>query len=249
MQKPITLHSTAKINLTLDVLGRDDSGYHRIQTIYHEIPTLYDELTFEPHDKLELVCDHPEVPLDENNLIIKAAQLLTPSQGVKITLQKNIPLQSGLGGASSNAATTLVALNDLWDLQLSSQQLLAHATEIGMDVPFLLIGGTALGMHYGEHVMPIMPLEGYEIEVIETGIKVPTKEAYEALDLKKCGHRDNETSQLVHILNGNKQADPLSLLHNDFEENFFTQNPDLREKYPNAHLSGSGGCLFRIMKK
>ncbi len=245
----LTVQSTAKINLTLDVLGRDDTGYHRLQTIYHEVPTLFDEFTFAPHSKLELICDHPEVPLDKKNLIIKAAQILqkyAPKKGAKITLKKNIPLQSGLGGASSNAATTLVALNDLWELQLSPHTLLTHAAEIGMDVPFFLIGGTVLGLHYGEHLMPLMPLENYKIEIIETNIKIPTKEAYKALDLKKCGHREQETSQFVHILNGNKQGDILPLLHNDFEENFFAAHPELREKHPDAHLSGSGGCLFKI---
>mgnify|MGYP003980188509 FL=1 len=179
----ITVNSTAKINLALDVLGRDENGYHRIQTIYHEVPELYDELTFEPHDSLELICDHKEVPTDDSNLILKAAHLLDPKKGAKITLQKNIPIAAGLGGASSNAAATLVALNQLWSLNKTPEELLPLAAEIGMDVPFCLIGGTALGMHYGEHLMPLLPPENLHIEILETSVHVSTKEAYENLDL------------------------------------------------------------------
>lgn len=244
----IKRRSSAKINLTLDILGRDPNGYHRLQTIYHEVPELFDEFTFEPHDTLELVCDHPEVPCDGSNLILRAALLLqTPTQpkGARITLQKNIPLQSGLGGASSNAATTLLALNELWDLHLSQSELLTLAAQLGMDVPFFIIGGTALGEHYGEQLTPLPPLN-LPVKIIPTNIKVSTKDAYAALDLSECGHHTSDTDQLIQLLKNQQKTDPRPLFHNDFEPAFFAQNPVLRTQYPSAHLTGTGGCLYAM---
>ena len=264
MNQSATFHSPAKVNLTLDVLGRDPSGYHRIQTIYQEVPALFDELTFEvlEQPKIELICDHPDVPIGEGNTIIKAAKILqqhaqkhtnqspaqpvTAPKGARITLKKNIPSQAGLGGASSNMATTLKALNELWKLELPLETLLNYGKKISMDGAFFLIGGTMLGMHYGEHLMPLLPLKGYEIEILETDILIPTKEAYKTLNLEKCGQRQKDTSQFIQILNGNGEGSIEPLLHNDFEINFFEKHPELKEKHPDAHLAGSGGCLFKI---
>lgn len=248
----IQRRSPAKINLTLDVLGRDENGYHRIQTIYHEVPEFFDKLVFKPHKTLELICDHSDVPHDNSNLILRAAELLkphAPHQGARITLQKNIPLKSGLGGASSNAATTLLALNELWSLHLTQQELLNLAAKLGMDVPFFIIGGTALGEHYGEQITPLPPLN-LRIKIISTNIQIPTQAAYTAINLEKCGHRFSDTQKLLQILKTHPKTqsnlDLRSFLHNDFEFNFFEQNPALRSQYPDAHLTGTGGCLYTI---
>ncbi|EKD93800.1 MAG: hypothetical protein ACD_28C00059G0002 [uncultured bacterium] len=258
----LSLKSCAKINLALDVLGRNPSGYHRLNTIYHEVLTLTDEMQFEllEEAKIEFFCDHPEVPRDNTNPVMRAAERLqktyAPHRGVKITLDKRIPLGSGLGGGSSNAATTLKALNELWELNLSRETLLTLAAEIGMDVPFFVLGGAALGMHYGEHLMPVPPLEGIGIEVIPTGIHVSTAEAYGALKLSECGQHLRDTSQFVRFLKGELELSAEermtrleSWLHNDFEDSFFKQHPDLKEKYPTAHLTGTGGSLFRLKAK
>lgn len=262
MTDVLSLQSPAKINLTLDILGRDPSGYHRILTIFHEVQNLFDELTFEETDtsEIEILCNHPEITLNESNTIHKAVALLkkhhsTPEKndrGLRITLQKNIPIGSGLGGGSSNAAVTLKALNILWNLQLTQAQLLTYAAQIGMDVPFFILGGAALGMHYGEHLMPLPPLEGLEIEVLFTDIFRETQEAYQSLSLEQCGRQESKTHELVHILKGEKEASLQtieSLLHNDFEASFFAKYPEVRKNYPNAHLAGSGGALFKIIKK
>ncbi|MFA5842734.1 MAG: 4-(cytidine 5'-diphospho)-2-C-methyl-D-erythritol kinase [Candidatus Gracilibacteria bacterium] len=257
---PFTLKSPAKVNLTLDVLGRDPSGYHRIQTIFAEVPSLADELIFEKSKEpgITIQCDKKEVPIGSENLIMSAIEALLAHvkkdaenfQGFTIKLIKNIPPGGGLGGASSNAATTLKALNKLWDLQLSTKELLEIAAQIGMDVPFFIHGGLALGSHYGEQITPLPVLKNFTIEIIQTHIPVLTKDAYEFLDLNECGKRTSDTEILLEILKN--KSSPLdskilnSLLHNDFESQFFTQNPEIKKQYPNAHLSGSGGCLFEI---
>jgi 4-diphosphocytidyl-2-C-methyl-D-erythritol kinase len=247
-----TVKSFAKVNLTLDVLGLHRSGYHLMQTILHEVKSLFDELTFEVLEGSEIIieCDDEHVPTDDKNTIHQAARLLQKKynieKGVKVTLQKNIPIRSGLGGGSSNAATTLKALNELWGLNISTWELRNLSAEIGMDVPFFITGGAALGMHLGEQLMHLPILPHHNIEVIKTGIEVSTKEAFESLDLSKCGKQNSETGILWKVLKGIKKGDVESLIHNDFERVFFEENPSLKEQYPEAHLSGSGGCLFQL---
>jgi 4-diphosphocytidyl-2-C-methyl-D-erythritol kinase len=251
-----THKSLAKVNLTLDVLGIDSkTNYHLVQTVLHEVPDLFDELTFETRDdnQIVLTCDNPEVPLDDSNTIIKAAKLLqkeAPEKGVTIHLIKRIPLQSGLGGPSSNAATTLKVLNELWDLKLNDWTLRNLSADIGMDVPFFITGGCAIGMHYGEQLehLPTLDNFGYRIEVIPTDIKVPTEQAYKELNLDECGKRNKDTGRFVQLLKEKeKPSNPdefEELLHNDFEFNFFRAHPGHEGK----HLSGSGGGLFLIVK-
>jgi 4-diphosphocytidyl-2-C-methyl-D-erythritol kinase len=253
----LTLKSPAKVNLTLDILGYDDkNGHHFVQTIMHEVPELSDELRFELADELSLSCEHPDLPTDETNTIIKAARLLQKhtktSKGAHITLSKNIPLSSGLGGPSSNAATTLKALNQLWELNLSDWTLRNLAAQIGMDVPFFITGGCAIGMHYGEQLehLPTLDQFGFEIEIIETGVAVSTANAYATLNLSQCGKRNRDTGRLVTLLKEKeKPTDPKEiegLLHNDFEFDFFAEYSDLQKKILSTHLSGSGGALFKL---
>lgn len=260
---PLTLKSPAKVNLALDVLGRDPSGYHRIQTIYAEVPSLADELIFEESKTsgISLQCDKKEVPIGSENLIMRAIETLLAHvkkhtkdyPGFTIKLTKNIPIGGGLGGASSNAATTLNALNELWNLQLSKKEFIEIAAKIGMDVPFFMHGGFALGTHYGEQLISLPELKNFTIKVIQTGILIFTKDAYEALDFKKCGKHIADTEMLLKILKNQWSLTDLktlnSLLHNDFEYQFFVQHPELKKQYPGAHLSGSGGCLFEVKIK
>lgn len=248
----LTLHSPAKVNLTLDVLGKESSGYHRIQTILHEVPELYDTLTFSllktPH--IELHGNREDIPWDATNTIHRAAtHLLTeyaPEQGLRIEVRKTIPAASGLGGAASNAATTIKALHQLLGLKLSREQLLTHAAAIGMDVPFFMLGGCALGMHYGEQLMPLPTVQtvpGYEnvtIEIVNVGPPTLTANAYAELDLARCGQRSRDTGTLVKILKGETQGSIEPLLHNDFE-----RGSPFRAA-GEGHLSGSGGARFRL---
>lgn len=153
----IKTQASAKINLSLEVIGRRGDGYHDVATVLHEID-IADRMAFRMADSLRLICEAPP-SAQEDNLALKAARLLQRrtgcSLGAEITLEKGIPVASGLGGGSSNAAATLQALNGLWDLGLSNERLLGLAAELGSDVPFFLSGGCALGEGRGEVVTPL----------------------------------------------------------------------------------------------
>jgi len=142
--------SPAKINWSLRVLGRRTDGYHDLETLFQTI-SLHDVLTVTPAGETSLVCDDPTIPTDDSNLILRAAKALG-APPVAIELQKRIPAGGGLGGGSSNAATTLRALNTLFDLGFPELDLLEIALGLGSDVPFFLAGGTAYATGRGEEL-------------------------------------------------------------------------------------------------
>jgi 4-diphosphocytidyl-2-C-methyl-D-erythritol kinase len=159
---PVTLYSFAKINPVLRVLRKRPDGYHDIETVFQTVD-LYDTLTFSPQaGGTLLTCTDPAVPTDERNLVCKAVALIRErygcSAGIRIDIDKRIPVAAGLAGGSGNAAVTLHALNRLWALGLSEETLRDLAARLGADVPFCLSGGTAVGRGRGER-----------LEWIETG--------------------------------------------------------------------------------
>ncbi|MCU0607641.1 MAG: 4-(cytidine 5'-diphospho)-2-C-methyl-D-erythritol kinase [Candidatus Edwardsbacteria bacterium] len=159
--EPITATATAKLNLTLEVLGRRPDGYHDIRSVFLAV-TLADELEFAPRTdgRIVLDCNDPHLPVDEHNLVVKAALLLRTTSGLptatgtSITVRKNIPVGAGLGGGSSDAASALLALNKLWGANASRQDLAALGAQIGSDVPFFVLARAALVTGRGERIEP-----------------------------------------------------------------------------------------------
>jgi 4-diphosphocytidyl-2-C-methyl-D-erythritol kinase len=153
----LVLSCPAKINLTLEVLGRDPDGYHRIASVMQAI-SLVDTLTLEPAPGLELTCSDATLQ-GPDNLVLRAARLLQAQsgcrQGARLHLEKRIPTAAGLGGGSSDAAAALLGLNRLWGLGLPLEGLVEIAVALGSDVPFFLYGGTALVEGRGERVTPL----------------------------------------------------------------------------------------------
>ena len=180
--------SPAKINLVLNILGRRDDGFHELETLILPVP-LYDELTFEPGgDAVVLTCNHPDVPTDASNLILQAAEAFFAATGVRwggrIHLEKRIPMEAGLGGGSSNAAATLLALNELTGRPLSPEGLIPLAAELGSDVPCFLREQPVLGRGRGEQLEPVPPLvalRGLTLLLIHPGFGVSTPWAYRRL--------------------------------------------------------------------
>jgi 4-diphosphocytidyl-2-C-methyl-D-erythritol kinase len=154
----LVLNAAAKINLMLEVLGRRNDGYHEIVTVMQTVD-LSDRLVVEDADVLELRTTASDVPTDGTNLALRAAVALRDragvSRGARITLEKRIPVAAGLGGGSADAAAVLVGLNRLWGLRWSSARLAGVAVTLGMDVPFFLHGGAALGTGRGERLEPL----------------------------------------------------------------------------------------------
>ncbi len=190
--RPITVRAFAKINLSLRVKDRRADGFHELQTIFQAVD-LYDRVTCAPRrGPMEIRCDTPGVPTDRTNIVWKAAARLWQAAGrdgdprdIVITLEKRIPVRAGLGGGSSNAAAALLGLRGLWKLPVSDEQLYAVAAELGSDVPYFFIGGTALGLGRGDEVYALEDLPRWPVVVAVPAFGVTTKDAYGWLDQKR----------------------------------------------------------------
>jgi 4-diphosphocytidyl-2-C-methyl-D-erythritol kinase len=184
------IRAYGKINLYLQVgdgsyrLGR---RYHRLQTIYQTI-SLYDELILSRRESggIEVLCDHPLVSRGQKNLVYQAASLLKKyagvKEGIKIKIVKKIPVASGLGGGSSDAAATLKGLNRLWGLNYALKTLLPISVQLGCDVPFFLYGHTALGEGYGEIVTPLPGIKKRWVLLVKPNFTLSTEWVYRQLD-------------------------------------------------------------------
>lgn len=221
------VRAPAKINLALDVLEKDPSGYHKIRTVFQEIPELYNEIEIKKSSK---ASDHPAVQLLEKECRI--------DKSVEIRIHRNIPISSGLGGESSSHAAILKALNQLWKLNLSTQKLLSLAAKLGMDVPFFVVGGTALGTHFGEIVTQLPPLHlPIKVRIKSVTGDNKTAHAYAALNLKFCGQNKEKTEQLIKKIKTGNYTNIEKCFHNDFET--------LSTVPSGWHLSGAGPSLFK----
>lgn len=183
----IALAAYAKINLGLEVLGRRQDGYHELRTILQTVE-LHDDLSFENAESgIRLTTNMPAIGIGKENLVYRAASLLAEAAGYGggafIHLEKRVPPGKGLGGGSSDAATTLVALDRLWNTRASPSDLHRLAASIGMDVPFFLYGGTALAISKGDEVYPLEGPVNLPIVLILPDFSISTAEAYGNLRL------------------------------------------------------------------
>lgn len=182
----LKMNAYAKINLGLDVIGRLPNGYHEVKMIMQSVG-ICDELTFEKQPAgITVTTDSGELPTDENNLIYKAAKLLLDTfdvkEGVRIHLTKRIPIAAGMAGGSTDAAATLKAVNQLFRLGRTKEELMELGVKIGADVPYCILGGTALAEGIGERLTPLPPLPACYLLVAKPGINVSTKYVYTTLD-------------------------------------------------------------------
>lgn len=188
MIESFDINAYGKINLALDIVGLRPDGYHEVSMIMQSVE-LHDTLSFTVTDGepgIDLTCNFPFVPCDDRNIIVKAYRLLSEEYGIRqhlsCTCTKEIPVSAGMAGGSTDAAATLKALNEMFELRLSQQQLMKLSTRLGADVPFCLLGGTALSEGIGEVLTPISAPTGYSILLVRPNIPVSTKEVYAAYD-------------------------------------------------------------------
>lgn len=184
MQCEIKAH--AKINLCLDVTGRLDNGYHLVKMIMQTVG-IHDVLSFERTDgEILITTDSGELPVNQDNLIFRAVRLMQErygiSGGVRVHLKKKIPIAAGMAGGSADAAAALKAMNVLYDLKLDLRKLQEEGVKIGADVPYCLLGGTALSEGIGEILTPLPSPPGALLLVAKPGISVSTGAVYEELD-------------------------------------------------------------------
>ena len=204
MPRPVTVHAFAKINLDLRVLGVRPDGYHELRTTFQSI-ALADRLTFLPtRGPFRIECDDPACPADRRNLIWKAADLVSkhrkrrPSpSGVTVRVEKNIPMQAGLGGGSTDAAATLGALCRLWNVTMTPDELHHAAATLGADVPYFLEGGTALGFHRGDLLFPLDDIAPAWVVLVVPEFGVSTKDAFAWWDAARKGQdrQDRQAGQ------------------------------------------------------
>jgi 4-diphosphocytidyl-2-C-methyl-D-erythritol kinase len=255
----LTINAPAKINLTLEVLRKRPDRFHEIRSVLQAID-LYDTLHIEAGRGMSFKCDM-EGWSAKNSLLSKAAGLLQKvtgcKQGAAISLEKRIPLLSGLGGDSSGAAALLMGLNDFWGLSLSNEKLQELATRLGSDVVFFLRGGTALATGRGEIISPLPPPQKLWVLLIFPDIKVgPGKTAKMYAALKPSHFTDGSmTDRLTAAIKEGKMLDS-SLLFNVFKNIAFhvyagllTCNVRLiKVGVCDIHLAGSGPILFTIFQ-
>ncbi len=253
------VRSYPKVNLALDILGKHSGGYHEIQTVFHQLSEPFDELSIEISDQplIHISSNESKLPRDGTNTIFQAVTFvqkhLGENRGANIFVQKRIPFMSGLGGGSSNAVAVLHTLGREWHLEENA--LFDMAQQIGMDCVFFFNGGTALGEHFGEKITPLPPPPtSLKFEVIETGVEISSRWAYEQIDLRRCGKNVAKTEKLISALRTGNASSILENLHNDFEELIFVSHPLLLKKKREIEsaksgrviLCGSGGCLVRV---
>lgn len=243
-QRLLACPAPAKLNLFLHVTGRRADGYHLLQTAFQLIDRC-DTLDFELRDDGQIIRtnDIPGVPA-ETDLIVRAAKLLQENTGCQLganlTLHKILPMGGGLGGGSSDAATTLMALNRLWHTGLSKTELMSLGLQLGADVPFFIFGANAFAEGVGEKLQAIQTPERWFV-VIEPGVQVPTPAIFSAKELTR-------DSKIVRIADFSSNAE--MFWKNDLQTVACAMFPEVDEavrwlsQFGNAKMTGSGACVF-----
>ena len=252
--QPIEIQAHAKINLTLEVLGKRPDGYHEIASIIQTV-SLHDTLTLALADDLTLECDTPGLATDDN-LVLKAATMLRAetgaSQGARIVLRKSIPVSAGLGGGSSDAAAALIGLNRLWETGLSVDDLQPIAARLGSDVSFFLRGGTAMVHGRGELVRPLPPADIPWVVILSPDMQTPDKTASLYAAMTPSQHTGGLlTRKLEARVRGGGDVPP-QFLFNAFDDVARKAFPGLGEVWDaftalgarEVHVAGSGPSLF-----
>jgi 4-diphosphocytidyl-2-C-methyl-D-erythritol kinase len=253
-QTSIKILSPAKVNIFLKITGQRIDGYHELLTVFAPV-ALYDKLIISKSDKgLEVYCKGRELPKDENNLVNRAAisffEKTGIKKGVKITLVKNIPISSGLGGGSSNAATTLKGLNRLWPNALSKEDIEKLALSLGADVPFFLLQKPAIARGIGEILQPIENFPSMWYVIVSPNLMISTAWAYKRIKLTLTNNlnRDRINSFKKNIFN------IPDLLFNDLEKVTLVKHPFLSSIKESllqlgalgALMTGSGPSIFGL---
>lgn len=253
----LSVRAFAKINLDLRVGAVQPDGYHDVRTVLQTL-RLHDTLTFTARPgPFAIACETPGVPLDQKNLVWKAAALLHAAagrrgehpSGVHVVLEKRIPSEAGLGGGSSDAAATLLALTRLWRLDPDLPTLLRLAARLGADVPFFLAGGTALGVGRGDDVSPLAEPAPTDVVLVKPPFGVSTPDAYRWFD----GDGPSRPSRSARRLPASWPAWAAGA-RNDLEAPVARRHPDIRRVVQRllrlgadyAAMSGSGSAVFGL---
>ncbi len=253
----------AKINLGLDVLGRLENGYHEVKMIMQTVG-IYDVLTLqrlpgEP-EKIVVTTDNGELPTDENNLIYKSAKLMIEKyklqEGVQIHLEKNIPIAAGMAGGSTDAAGTFIGMNELFELGATEEELRELGVKVGADVPYCIMGGTALAEGIGEKLTRLPAPPDCYLLVAKPDINVSTKYVYEHLDAEGVEQHPDIDGMIAALEQGSLEG-ILNRLGNVLENVTVKKYPVIEEikqcmlqtGAAGSLMSGSGPTVFGLFKE
>lgn len=254
----VVIKAMAKVNLGLDVLRRLENGYHEVKMVMQTV-NLYDELTVkkEEGNGIAITSNTGELPLNEDNLIYKAARLIFEkagkSYGVSIHLDKNIPIAAGMAGGSTDAAATLLALNKLFDFGMSKDALAEIGVKIGADVPYCIYGGTCLSEGIGEVLTKLPDTPDCYLVIAKPGIGVSTKYVYENLHIETVTEHPDMDGMVEAIRTGSLQG-VIETMGNVLETVTIKRYPEIAKMKQclldngaeNALMSGSGPTVFGI---
>lgn len=245
----------AKVNISLDIVGKREDGYHILEMIMQAID-LYDEINIEKQKKdITIKCNKPYVPTDERNLAYRAAKLFMEKynidSGVNINIKKNIPVSAGLAGGSTDGAAVLKLMNKLFEINASDEELMEIGLKLGADVPYCIKGGTALCKGIGEEVTKLKDFKDKILVLVKPPFGVSTKSVYQEFDLGKVRSHPN-TETLIKAIESND----LKLVSNNMKnllENVTLRKHkvliNIKEEMKNtgaiaAMMSGSGPTVF-----
>lgn len=255
----ISVNCPAKINLSLDILGKRSDGYHEISTIMQTV-SLEDKIVIRKSDKFSLESTKKNLPTDDTNIALKVAKLMfrefNIKGGLSIYIEKNIPIAAGLAGGSSNAAGVILGINELYDIKASKVDLRSIANLVGSDVSFLLDKGTALCTSRGENVRNLRNLKGYYVLIARPNIDISTKWVYENLDIKNIGERPNNNLLVKAIENDDINTISNNLVNvlervtiSKYEVIDSIKKKMINDGALGAIMSGSGASVFGIFNK
>lgn len=256
----LVLKAYAKINIGLNIISQRDDGYHDIETVFQQID-LFDKIIIKKIAAVQVVIRYNDVKLssNKNNICEKAVRLIEQKIGkpigIEIEIQKQIPIGAGLGGGSSDAATVLKGLKQLYQIQLSGDELNQLALQLGADVPFFLYGGTALATGIGEKIKPIVLPFGFYCVLIYPNVEISSTWAYKNFNFSLT--KTKKSIKLAHLFSNRICLSDLKyVINNDLEEVVFSRYPVLNEikqlLYQKgaffASMTGSGSTIFGLFK-
>lgn len=255
MNNKLELISPGKINLYLDVLSKREDGYHNLEMIMQKI-ALHDKIFIEKNQGILISCTDKRIPIDSRNIVYKAVELIKADHpqviGAKIHIEKNIPSQAGLAGGSSNGAAVIKAISQLYDLNLSLEEMCKYGEKLGSDVNFFFYGPTCHVFGKGEIIKEIPPLPPLPVVLIKPKAGLSAGSVYKNLILKD--RRD--VNELINKANSGDISFILKNLYNKLEESSFALLPELKEikkdlikKNPHSLMSGSGTTFFSVFNK
>ncbi len=256
----IKVAAPAKINLYLEILGKRPDGYHEIETVMQAV-SLYDYISIENHNKdaIEFTCSNPKLTTGEDNLVVKAARLFQKEsnifRGVKIHLDKNVPIGAGLGGGSSDAVATLLGLNKLWQVGYDENRLISLAGKLGSDTPFFVRGNTAICKGRGEIITPYFSNVTYNFIIVYPRFEVGTVTVYKNFIISLTKNSKDVTLFLQSFDSGSPEKMG-QCLFNRLEDVVFDLYPDIEKLkrilegfgFCGVLLSGSGSALYGLCR-